>query len=649
MYDRIKNHIGGVESASYEVFGAHMRDGGVSFTVLAPNAKNVLLRVRDHDPQDIQMNRDDLGAWNVFVPNLGEGARYRYIIHTQDERVLEKTDPFAFYYEVRPNHDSIVYDINNYFWKDDDWMRRRSKSYSNPLNIYEVHLGTWKVKQANGDDKLYRYEELIGELIPYVKEMGYTHIEFMPLCEHPYDGSWGYHVSGYYAPTSRYGEPRYLMYLIDVCHQNGVGAILDFVPAHFARDEFALPAFDGTCMYESDVPELQNSAWGSLRFDYSKGHVQSFVRSAVNFWISCYHFDGIRFDAVGYLIYPDGNPNSPVNDCGLWFIRSATFTMRAYHPDVMLIAEDSAGYAKETAPTVYGGLGFDYTWNFGWSAQTLRYITLPYELRAQNHDMLTYPMYYFNRELYMLALSHDEVANGSSTIMARTYGKSQQEKFANLRTYYMYHMTHPGKKMSFMGNELAEYMAWNDTQPIGWNLLTYPAHDGFHEYMKELNRIYLSEPPLSREDYNMMSFAWIDLQNAANNIYAYRRDDMAGQALYVALNFSPYQKEYWLAVGYDGCFRELLTTDMEMYGGSGTRNYELRSKDGYLRLVLAPLSGVIIKPCGEDDLEYPPAPPAPESEPELQEEPQAEQEELTQEQEEHPQENLTEEAQEQQG
>lgn len=608
MYDRIKNYINGVESSAYEFFGAHLHDGGVSFSVYAPNAQNVKLSASFNNRDEIQMNRDSFGVWSVFIGNIGEGTHYKYKIYSHNGQIIEKADPFAFYSDVRPNFDSIVYDINNYVWRDDDWINRRDKNYNKPLNIYEVHLGTWKVKDnKTGDERFYRYEELINELLPYVKEMGYTHIEFMPLNEHPYDGSWGYHANGYYAPTSRYGEPRYLMYLIDVCHQNGIGAILDFVPVHFARDEFALACFDGSYLYESEIPQVRESVWGSVRFDYSKGHVQSFVRSSINFWINRYHFDGIRFDAVGYLIYPDGNPGSVVYDCGMWFIRNTNFILNAYHPDVMLIAEDSTCFNKGTAPVVYGGLGFDYTWNFGWAAETLRYITLPYGLRAQNHNLLTYPMYYFNQSLFLLALSHDEVANGNTSIMARTYGRSQEEKFANLRAYYLFQATHPGKKMNFMGNELAEYMEWKDTQPLGWNLLTYPNHDSFHEFIKAINTIYKNEPALYAQDYDPASFSWIDLQNAANNIFAYRRDDFNGNPLYVVLNFSPYEKEYWLGVGYDGYFRELINSDTDIFGGRNVRNYELKSNDGYLKLKLPELSGIILKPCSEEEIDKEPS------------------------------------------
>lgn len=607
MYDHIKNHINGVESSSYEFFGAHIRDGGVNFTVYAPNAKNVTLIASFNNWNEVQMNRDELGAWSVFIGGICEGTRYKYKIYFPNDQIVEKNDPFAFYNELRPNFASIVYDINNYVWRDDEWIRQRDKNHNKPLNIYEVHLGTWKIKDdKTGDERFYRYEELINELLPYVKDMGYTHIEFLPLNEHPYDGSWGYQASGYYAPTSRYGEPRYLMYLIDVCHQNGIGAILDFVPVHFAGDEFSLSFFDGTCLYESEVPEMRASVWGSIRFDYSKRHVQSFVRSAINFWINYYHFDGIRFDAIGYLIYPDGNPNSPVYDSGMWFIRNTTYTLSAYHPDVMLIAEDSTCFTKGTAPVVYGGLGFDYMWNFGWAADTLRYITTPYGARSQNHNLLTYPMYYFYQNLFILALSHDEVANGNTSIMARVYGRSQEEKFSNLRAYYLFQMTHPGKKMNFMGNELAEYMEWKDTQPLGWNLLTYPNHDSFHEFIKALNKIYKSEYSLFTQDYNPSSFTWIDLQNAANNIYAYRRDDFHGNPLYIVLNFSPYEKEYWLNVGFNGYFRELINSDTDIYGGKNIRNYELRSNDGYLQLRLPPLSGIILKQCDEQSVDkYP--------------------------------------------
>ncbi len=605
-YNRIKNHVNGVESCSYELFGAHIENGGVNFSVYAPNAHNVMLTSSFNGWNDVQMERDHFGVWSVFIENIGEGTLYKYKIFTQDGRFIEKSDPFSYYNEVRPKMASIVYDLDKYYWRDEEWLKKREKNYNKPLNVYEVHLGSWKVKdEKTGDEKFYHYEELVNELIPYVKEMGYTHIEFMPLTEHPFDGSWGYQVTGYYAPTSRYGEPRYLMDLIDSCHLNGIGVILDFVPVHFARDEAGLAYFDSTCLYESEIPQMRESEWGSIRFDYSKTHVHSFIRSALNFWINKYHFDGIRFDAVAYLLFPDGNPNSPEYDCGIWFLKNTLFTLNAYHPDVMFIAEDATCHMKNTAPVVYGGFGFDYMWNFGWSSESLRYISTPYGMRTQNHNMLTYPMYYFNQGLFMLALSHDDVSNSKSSIMTKIYGRSQEEKFSNYRAYYVYQMTHPGKKMNFMGNELAEYMEWKDDQPLGWNLLTYPNHDSFHEFVKELNRIYKEEPALYAQEFNLAAFSWIDLQNAVNNIYAYRRDDFNGNVLYIVLNFSPYEKDYWLGVGYDGYFRELINSDRDIYGGSNVRSYNLKSHDGYLNMKLPPLSGIILKPCDENSVDKP--------------------------------------------
>lgn len=609
MYDhnRIKNHVNGVESSSYELFGAHVENGGVYFSVYAPAAQKVALCADFSNYEDVSMRRDQFGAWSTFIEGIGEGVHYKYKVYSENGSCVEKSDPFAFYTEKRPSVGSIVYDINNYGWRDGEWLSRRDKNYNKPLNIYEVHLGTWKVKDGkDGDESYYRYEELKTELIPYVREMGYTHIEFMPLCEYPFDGSWGYQGTGYYAPTSRYGEPRYLMDLIDTCHLNNIGVILDFVPVHYATDENGLAYFDGSCLYESDVPQMRESEWGSTRFDYSKPHVHSFVRSAVNFWINQYHFDGIRFDAVGYLIFPDGSPNSPEYDCGVWFIKNTLYTLNAYHPDVMFIAEDATCHIKDTAPVVYGGLGFDYMWNFGWSSESLRYISSPYSVRSQNHEMMTYPMYYFNQGLFLLAISHDDVSNNKSSVMTNVYGKTQEEKFADLRTYYTYQMTHPGKKMNFMGNELAEYMAWSNTQPLGWNLLTYPNHDSFHEYIRALNKVYLSEPALYSQDYNLQAFTWIDLQNSQNNIYAFRRDDFVNAPLFVVLNFSPNEHEYWLEIGFDSSFREVLNSDADIYGGSNIRNYNLSTQNGYLQLKLAPLSALILKPCEEHEVDVPP-------------------------------------------
>ena len=609
MYDhsRIKNHIGGVESNSYELFGAHLVDGGVSFSVYAPEAVSVFLCADHPGCEQMLMQRDSFGVWNTFIGGVGEGLKYCYKIRSRDGSLTEKSDPFSFYCETRPGIRSIVYDLDCYGWRDSDWMCSRSKNHTSPLNIYEIHAGTWKIKdEKNGDERFYKYEELKTELVPYVRDMGYTHIEFMPLCEFPYEGSWGYQGTGYFAPTSRFGEPRYLMDLIDTCHLNGIGVILDFVPVHFATDEYGLSRFDGSGLYESNDPDQSRSEWGSYRFDYSKPHVQSFVRSAINFWINKYHFDGIRFDAVAYLIYPNGQPNETEYDCGVWFLKNTLYTLNAYHPDVMFIAEDASVHVKDTAPVVYGGFGFDYMWDFGWTAEVLRYISLPFEERSANHDKMTYPMYYFEQSLFMLMISHDDVSNGKPSLMSLVYGRSQEEKLADLKTFYAFYMTHPGKKMSFMGCELAEYMDWHGDNALGWNLLQYPNHDSFHEYVKGLNSIYKSEPALYAKDYDIRAFSWLDLHNSQNSIFAYRREADEGTPLYVVLNFSPYEHDYWLNVGYDGFFRELLNSDRDIYGGNGNVNYCLASHYGYLQLKLAPLSAIILKPCSENEQDRPP-------------------------------------------
>ena len=594
-YNRINNHINGVESSSYELFGAHIENDGVYFSTYAPAAKSVRLCADFNNWNEIEMSRDDFGVWSVFIGGIGEGVAYKYRIYSEYGSV-DKTDPFGYYCRVRPDTASVVYDLDCYTWRDSDWISKRDKNYNSPLNIYEVHLGTWKVKDdAEGIDRFYKYEELRDELVPYVRDMGYTHIEIMPICEYPFDGSWGYQGTGWYAPTSRYGEPRYLMDFIDTCHLNGIGVILDIVPVHFAVDDNGLYMYDGSCMYESGDPDQQESAWGSLRFDYSKPHVHSFMRSSANFWINKYHFDGLRFDAVSYLTYPDGAADKPEYDCGVWFIRNTLFTLNAYHPDVMLIAEDSTCRNKCTAPVVYGGLGFNYMWNFGWSSEAQNYLATPFDQRRFTHDKLTYPMYYFNQGLFMLAISHDEVANNRGSLMSRTYGDTQEQKFADLRTFYAYQITHPGKKLNFMGSELAEYMEWGNEQPLGWNLLEYPLHNGFHEYIRALNLMYKSEPALYDGDYDPRSFGWIDLDNADNNIYAYKRISPENDTLFVVLNFSPYDKDYWLYVGCDGNFEELINSDSSSFGGLDRLNGIVTAENQQLHLSLPPLTAIIMK------------------------------------------------------
>ena len=397
--EKIIEYLRGRGLFGYEHFGAHFvwedSCSQVRFTVYAPNAKNVCLIGDFNSWQPWQMQRLDCGVWTLVSPDPQEGQRYKYQITTQSGEVWDRADPFAFSSQLRPENASVITCLNHHIWQDSGWLSKRSKNFDRPLNIYELHLGSWKRKDGEDAECFYQYDEICDQLIPYLKEMGYTHIELLPLTEYPLDASWGYQVSGYFSATSRYGKPEQLMKLIDCCHQAGIGVIFDFVPTHFVRDFHALHLFDGSCMYEPDDENQRYSPWDTALFDFTKPHVISFLRSSLNFWISVYHADGIRYDAVANLIYRNGKKEDGLNDAGLWFLRSVNYDLWQEHPEVMLIAEDSSDYPKVTAPVVYGGLGFDYKWDLGWMHDTLDYLATPFGERSAMTNRFLFSMSYY--------------------------------------------------------------------------------------------------------------------------------------------------------------------------------------------------------------------------------------------------------------
>ncbi|MBE6868071.1 MAG: 1,4-alpha-glucan branching protein GlgB [Ruminococcus albus] len=587
----INDFLEGHSLTAYEYFGAHFVDGGVRFATYAPNARNVTLMLNGGE---YEMNRLDSGVWETVRP-AENGDIYQFIITTQALQKHYRSDPFAFYSEVRPKNASIIYDLNCHDWNDSEWMSKRDKCYDKPMNIYEIHFGSWRTKfDSENDDRFYTYDEMADILIPYVKDMGYTHIEIMPLTEHPFDGSWGYQVTGYYSATSRYGDPAGLMRFIDACHQADIGVILDFVPVHFVTDFFALHIYDGGFLFESDREEERFSEWGTALFDYSKPHVLSFVKSSINFWIEKYHVDGLRYDAVANLIFKHGRRDEPLNDTGIWFLKNTNYAIQKRHPDVMLFAEDSTDQTKVTAPVEFGGLGFDYKWDLGFMHDTINYIkTPPYERRA-HHSKMTFSMSYFYNDLFILPYSHDEVVHGKKTMLDKCFG-SHEEKIATIKCLYTFQFGHPGKKLNFMGNEIAEYMEWRPEKELGWNLLTYPAHDSVHHYIKELHHIYLNEPALYENDYNAGHFRWCDANNSNQSIYAFIRRDNYGKGIYFVFNFSGLKQNYILRVEQNGDYAEILNSDKDIYAGTNCLNGDMRASNYSLNLHLAPLSCAIIK------------------------------------------------------
>ena len=592
MIDSIDSYLKGLSFDAYETMGAHLRGGGAQFVTYAPNAVNVELMLNG---SMYDMHCDGRGVWSCTRDGVRQGDIYQYVITTKTLEKHYRSDPFAFYSEVRPKNASIIYDIDSYSWSDDAWLSSRDKNYEKPMNIYEMHFGSWRIKEGRTQiDRFYTYTEMADILIPYIKEMGYTHIELLPLAEFPFDGSWGYQATGYYSATSRYGDPNGLKSFIDKCHGAGIGVILDFVPVHFARDFFALHIYDGGFVFESDNENERYSEWNTALFDYSKPHVVSFMKSAVNFWIEKYHIDGIRFDAVANLIFRHGRKDMPINDSGLWFIRDTNYTMQRLHPDVMLFAEDSTDYGKVTAPVEYGGLGFDYKWDLGFMNDTINYIKTPPNERSKHHNKMTFSMSYFYSDLFILPYSHDEVVHGKGTMLDKAQGDHEQ-KMATIRAFYMWQMTHPGKKLNFMGNELGEYMEWREEKELGWNLLTYPSHDSLHEYIKKLDQLYLTEPALYKYDYNAASFRWVDVNNSGRSIFAFQRNDLAGHLIYCVFNFSASRQSYTLNVNANGEYEEMLNSDRDIYSGSNCLNEHCFANGYKLNIMLAPLSAVMLR------------------------------------------------------
>ena len=595
--EKIIEYLRGRGLFGYEHFGAHFvwedNCSQVRFTVYAPNAKNVCLIGDFNSWQPWQMQRLDCGVWTLVSPDPQEGQRYKYQITTQSGEVWDRADPFAFSSQLRPENASVITCLNHHIWQDSGWLSKRSKNFDRPLNIYELHLGSWKRKDGEDAECFYQYDEIYDQLIPYLKEMGYTHIELLPLTEYPLDASWGYQVSGYFSATSRYGKPEQLMKLIDCCHQAGIGVIFDFVPTHFVRDFHALHLFDGSCMYEPDDENQRYSPWDTALFDFTKPHVISFLRSSLNFWISVYHADGIRYDAVANLIYRNGKKDDGLNDAGLWFLRSVNYDLWQEHPEVMLIAEDSSDYPKVTAPVVYGGLGFDYKWDLGWMHDTLDYLATPFGERSAMTNRFLFSMSYFYQNNHLLPLSHDEVVHGKKTVIDKLWGNYEQ-KFAQLRCLYLYLFFHPGKKLSFMGNELAEFLEWSEQREPGWNLLSYPAHQKFHQFLQKLHKLYLEFPCLWEQDYDSRYFRWLHM---GPSIFVIQRSDYQQNSLIAAINLS--DKDALCTLELDcGLVPILDTLDQEK---KNVCDVTVNSKYPYsdkitLSLTVSALSGVVLKP-----------------------------------------------------
>ncbi len=570
---------------SYQILGAHLIKSrgveGVHFGLWAPGASWICL-VGDFNHWKLHahpMNRvPESGLWELFIPGMGDNQLYKYAIGTPWGEVLYKSDPYAYYAEVRPNNASVIYDLEGFTWQDSQWekQKRNNLPYNKPMIIYEVHLGSWRRK----DDKTFmNYREIADELLDYVMEMGYTHIELLPVMEHPFDGSWGYQVTGYYAVTSRYGTPKDFMYFIDLCHQKGIGVILDWVPGHFPKDSHGLARFDGTPLYEHPDPlRGEHPQWGTLIFDYSRKEVHSFLISNIMFWLEYYHVDGIRVDAVTSILYLDyarekwlpnqygGRENLEAEE----FLKKLNEAVSNEYPNTLMIAEDSSQWPKVTQPVKNGGLGFIFKWNMGWMNDTLKYCSIDPLFRKGSHNLLTFSLTYAFSENYILPLSHDEVVHGKLSLLNRMPGDYQQ-KFAGLRSLLGYMMAHPGKKLVFMGGEFGQFIEWKYDDSLDWFLLDYDMHMKMKDYVNALNHFYLKNSCLWEDDGGWKGFEWICVDDSDRSLIAFIRKTSIGKdIMVVVINFTPVcWNDYILGVPKASGYKLMFNSDLICFGGTG--------------------------------------------------------------------------------
>jgi 1,4-alpha-glucan branching enzyme len=618
----------GTHLRNFEKLGAHLitHEGfrGVHFAVWAPNARRVSV-IGDFNHWDgrrhMLRSRGSGGIWEIFVPDLVQGEVYKFEIKSHNNGyMVAKTDPYGFFAELRPRTASVVWDVDHFDWSDDEWMAARPtlQGLAAPISVYEIHLGSWRRKADEGN-RFLTYRELADELVIDLKETGFTHVELLPITEHPFDGSWGYQPVGYYAPTSRFGTPNDFAYFVDTLHRNGIGVILDWVPAHFPSDEHGLGYFDGTHLYEHADPRLgEHRDWGTKIFNYGRAEVRNFLYGSALFWFEHYHIDGLRVDAVASMLYLDysreagdwipnihgGNENL---DAILWTKRFNEIC-HSEHPGVLTIAEESTSWTGVSRPTYLGGLGFSLKWNMGWMNDTLEYMAKDPIYRRYEHGALTFSMIYAFNENFKLPLSHDEVVHGKGSLLDKMPGDLWQ-KFANLRLLYAYMFGHPGKKLHFMGNEIAQWREWNHDVSLDWHLLQWADHRGIRQLICDLNRVYKSEPSLYQVDFDSRGFEWLVLNDSDNSVLVFlRRAIDADDCMVIACNFTPIPCQgYRVGVPHSGFYREILNTDSHIYGGSNVGNnggvwaqhHSWAGRPFYVDLTLPPLGVVFLKPVGE--------------------------------------------------
>ena len=578
----------GTNYHSHKFLGSFLEGDTCTFRVWAPNARRVFVTGEfcSWYPHTYEMKKiNNRGIYEIQIQGVSEFDAYKYVIVTHSGVELWKADPYAKHAETRPLTASKVYSLPEYAWKDKKWMENRTVPYHQPMNVYEVHLGSWKYSE---EGKELSYRELAHKLVDYVKEMNYTHVELLPVTEYPYDKSWGYQATGYFSPTSRYGTPEDFMYFVDTCHQNNIGVILDWVPGHFTKDAHGLYEFDGTCCYEySDTRKMEHEGWGTRVFDYGRNEVKSFLTSSAVSWIEDYHIDGIRVDAVSsmlFLNYCRDEDKCARNIYGgfenleaIDFIKNLNLYVKENYSGVIMIAEESTSYPKVTAAVEHGGLGFDFKWNMGWMNDSLDYLETDPFFRKGVHNKFTFSMHYAFSENFILPISHDEVVHGKKSLLDKS-PVPYEDKFANFKAFLGYMYAHPGKKLTFMGIDIAQFIEWDEERELDWLLMLYPKHIFTHRYVKELNKYYKSTPALWENDSDWDGFRWYIVDDNNNNVFAFSRRDRSGKEVLVVSNFSnQVLKNYEIGVDTWGSYKIALNSDAKKYDGIAIANRNLKT------------------------------------------------------------------------
>ena len=600
---------------SYKVFGAHLvknekgENIACEFCLFAPNARRVDLVGEWNNFEENKQELyciDEKGIWYAYLEGNYEWQRYKYLITTHQGERIYKSDPYAFYSQIRPCQDSKVYDIEGYEWNDKDWMFSHPKTYDKPVLIYELHMGSWK-RKGPGENDFYMANELAPMLIDYLKQYGYTHVEVMPVYEHPLDASWGYQGTGYYAITPRYGVPKDFMYFVDLMHQNGIGVIMDWVPGHICRDGHGLYRFDGTYLYEyGDESIRENKEWGTANLDLGKGITRSFLYSNAIFFMKYYHIDGFRLDAVSNMFYYLGNPERGTNEGALWFLKNLSTILFKEDDRILLCAEDSSAFPNVTKPSGIGGIGFNYKWDMGWMNDTLKYFKLDPIYRKYHHHQLTFSMAYFYNEEYILPLSHDEVVHMKGSLVNKMPG-DQWQQFANYRLLIGYMMTHPGKKLLFMGNELASYDEWHFEGELPWHISRFPIHDAAKHFVMDMTKLYKNEPCFWELDYDPRGFKWTEADNADQSLYVFERHSKNNHVV-VVMNCTPVTYDnYRIGVSGDYLYEELINSDKYCYNGSDRINpiplkvedIPWQNRPRSINITVPPLGIAVFKPVAK--------------------------------------------------